>query len=51
MKSWQKASLTVLGTLIALPGGFLWLLGYGMSTCGPNETLFALSGIGVLAAP
>jgi hypothetical protein len=49
MKSSQKAALTVLGTLIAVAGGFLWLVGYGMSTCGPNEAIMALGGLGVLA--
>ena len=48
MKSWQKAALALLGTLIALAGAFLWVLGYAMSTCGPNEALFTLTGLGVL---
>ncbi len=49
MKSWQKAALALVGTMIALAGAFLWLLGYAMSTCGPNEGLFALTGLGLLA--
>jgi hypothetical protein len=49
MKSWQKTGLTVLGTVMAAAAAFLWLFSYAMSTCGPNATLFALSGLGVLA--
>ena len=49
MRSWQRAVLTILGTLMAVVGALLWLFGYAMSTCGPNEVLFALIGLGVLA--
>jgi hypothetical protein len=49
MKSWQRSALTVLGTVMALAAALLWLFSYAMSTCGPNATLFALSGLGVLA--
>jgi hypothetical protein len=51
MKPWQKATLTLLGTVIALAGASLWFLSYAFSTCGPNEGLFLLGGIGVLAVP
>jgi hypothetical protein len=49
MKSWQKAALTVLGTVMAVAGALLWLFSYAMSNCGPNEVLFALIGLGILA--